>query len=71
MKNILSQKAFTVSMAIQDYVMEVDYVGIVSANKDLNKLVKASFHIIKSEIVNAPIIEELPLTLKIMMRNQK
>ena len=62
--NILSQKAFTLSFGDVKHVIECDYVGIVSGNKEPNKLEKAGLHTTKSEFVNAPIIDELPLTLE-------
>lgn len=63
-KNILHRGAFTVSMADAAHVIECDYVGIVSANNEPDKLVKAGFHTIKSEFVDAPIIEELYMSLE-------
>lgn len=63
-KNILERKAFTVSMADADHVTECDYVGIVSANDVPDKLEKAGFHTTKSELVDAPIIDELAMTLE-------
>ncbi|QTQ14679.1 flavin reductase family protein [Treponema parvum] len=63
-KNILLKKAFTVSMGTADYVTECDYVGIVSGNKVGDKLKRAGFHTVKSEFVDAPVIEELPMTLE-------
>ena len=39
-------------------------MGIVSANNVENKMQKAGFTTTKSEFVNAPIINELPLTLE-------
>ncbi|QTQ11161.1 flavin reductase family protein [Treponema parvum] len=63
-KNILLKKAFTVSMGTADYVTECDYVGIVSGNKISDKLKRAGFHTVKSEFVDAPVIEELPMTLE-------
>ena len=62
--NILKTKAFTVSFADAKHVVEADYVGIVSANDVPNKMDIAGFHTFKSEFVNAPIIEEFPLTLE-------
>ena len=59
-KNILKRKAFTVSMADAAHVAECDYVGIVSANKEPDKLKKAGFHPAKAENVAAPVTEELP-----------
>lgn len=42
-KNILTRKAFTVSMADAAHVVECDYVGVVYANDVPNKLTKAGF----------------------------
>lgn len=63
-QNILATKAFTVSMATADTVEACDYVGIVSGNNEPDKFAKAGFHAVKSEFVNAPLIEELPMTLE-------
>jgi flavin reductase (DIM6/NTAB) family NADH-FMN oxidoreductase RutF len=63
-KNLLKTKAFTVAMADVNNVIPADYVGIVSGNKVTNKLEKCGWNTIKSEFVNAPIIEKLPLTLE-------
>ena len=63
-KNILSKKAFTVSFADEKHVTECDYVGLVSANKEPEKLKKAGFTVKKSEFVDAPVINELPMCLE-------
>lgn len=63
-KNALARKAFTVSMATADYVAECDYVGIVSGDKEPNKLDKCGFHTVKSEFVDAPVIQELPMAVE-------
>ncbi len=63
-QNILATRAFTVSMATADQVVACDYVGIVSGNKEPDKFLKAGFHATKSEFVNAPIIDELPMTVE-------
>lgn len=63
-KNILARGAFTVSMADAAHVVECDYLGVVSGNKEPNKLAKAGLHAVKSEFVDAPVIEELPMTLE-------
>ena len=62
--NILKRKALTVSKAEVGQVVACDYVGIVSANKEADKMKKAGFTTTKGEFVNAPIINELPLTLE-------
>lgn len=62
--NILARKAFTVSMATAAQVVACDYVGIASGNKEANKLEKAGFHTTRSEFVDAPLIDELPMALE-------
>ena len=56
--------AFTVSMADEAHVTECDYLGLVSANDVPDKLARAGFHTTKSELVDAPLIDELPLSLE-------
>ena len=63
-ENILKRKAFTVSMADAAHVTECDYVGVVSANDVPDKLAKAGFHTTKSDFVDAPLIDELPMALE-------
>lgn len=63
-KNILTSKAFTISMADADHVAQCDYVGVVSGNKVPDKMEKAGFHTTKSEFVNAPLIDELPMAVE-------
>ena len=63
-ENIKKTGAFTVSFATSKTVTPCDYVGIVSANDVPDKFARAGFHAIKSEYVNAPIIEELPMTVE-------
>ncbi|MBO4937437.1 MAG: flavin reductase family protein [Oscillospiraceae bacterium] len=63
-KNVLTRGAFTVSMATADKVAECDYVGIVSGTKVPDKMAKAGFSTTKSEFVDAPIINELPMAVE-------
>ena len=53
-----TRQAFTVSFADAAHVKEADYVGIVSGNKEPAKLEKAGLHTVRSEFVDAPLIEE-------------
>ena len=63
-ENILARKAFTVSMATAKMMTACDYVGIVSGNKEPEKFSKAGFHATRSEFVDAPLIDELPMALE-------
>ena len=62
--DILARKAFTVSMATAAQVVPCDYVGIASGNNVPNKLEKAGWHTTKSEYVDAPLIDELPMAVE-------
>ena len=66
-QNILATKAFTVSVATVEHLSACDYLGIVSGEKGPDKLQRAGLHTIHSQCVNAPIIEELPMTLECEM----
>lgn len=70
-ENIAARKAFTVSMATADYVKACDYVGIVSGNKEPDKIKKAGWTVSKSEFVDAPVINELPMVLECEFAEQK
>ena len=63
-ENIKNTGAFTVSFATVKTLVPCDYVGIVSANDVPDKFSRAGFHATRSELVNAPVIEELPLTVE-------
>ena len=63
-ENIKKSGAFTLSFATAEQVVPCDYVGIVSANDCPDKFARAGFSATKSEFVNAPIINELPMTVE-------
>ena len=62
--NLRLNKAFTLSYADARTVVESDYFGIVSGNDVKDKVAKAGFTVTKSQNVNAPIINEYPLTME-------
>ena len=66
--NIMKNKAFTISVADTEHMIACDYVGVVSANNEPDKMTKAGFTTIKSEFVNAPVINELPLVLECVLK---
>lgn len=63
-RNLRERGAFTVSMADAKHVVECDYLGVVSANDEPKKLEIAGFHAVKSDFVDAPLLEELPMALE-------
>lgn len=66
-ENVQKRKAFTVSIADVKNLVACDYVGIVSGNKVPDKFEKAGFTAAKSEFVDAPVIQELPMALECEM----
>lgn len=67
--NLKVRKAFTVSMATEDQVIPCDYVGIESARNVPDKFERAGFHATKSEYVDAPLIDELPMALECRVKS--
>ena len=63
-KNIKQRKAFTVSIADANHVKEADYFGVVSGNNTPNKFENTSLTAVKSENVDAPIINEFPICME-------
>lgn len=63
-KNIKTRRAFTVSIADIDHVVEADYFGVVSGNNTPNKFAASGLTSYKAENVEAPIINEFPICLE-------
>ena len=62
--NIAARKAFTVAFGTADAVKACDYLGIASGNKTPEKVAKSGLTVAKSEFVDAPVVNELPLVLE-------
>lgn len=63
-ENIRQKKAFTISFAGKENIKQSDYFGMVSAYDVPDKVQKAGFTVVKSPNVDAPIVNEYPLTLE-------
>lgn len=61
--NIKAKQAFTIGIADAKNLVPADYVGIVSGNDVKDKFEKTGWHATKSESVDAPVIDEIPVTL--------
>lgn len=55
---------FTVAFATKDTMVASDFVGIVSAKNDPQKMQKTGWTAIKSENVDAPVFTDFPMTLE-------
>ncbi len=63
-ENVIKKGAFTVSFADRKNLIAADYVGIVSGNKEPDKIAKCGWTAEKSEFVDAPLFKELPVALE-------
>lgn len=63
-KNIHASGAFTVALADAAHVAPADYVGIATGNKVADKFARSGLTAVKSAHVNAPIIDQFPLTME-------
>ena len=63
-ENIKARKGFVVHIADAKHVVEADWFGVVSGKKDPQKFAKSGLTCVKSELVDAPIINELPIALE-------
>lgn len=63
-KNLEKTRAFTISFADQRTLAQSDYFGLVSGNLIPDKLDRVGFTVTPSPNVNAPIVNEYPLTME-------
>jgi flavin reductase (DIM6/NTAB) family NADH-FMN oxidoreductase RutF len=66
--SLMSKKAFTINIPSEKYVKEADYFGIASG-KNEDKFKKTGLTPVKSTLVDAPYIEEFPLTVECKIVN--
>lgn len=62
--NIKERKAFTISIADIPHLAESDFFGTASSNTMKDKFERSGMHAKKSDKVDAPIIDEYPITLE-------
>ena len=63
-QNIKVRKGFVVHIADAKHVVEADYFGVVSGNKEPDKFAKSGLTYTKSDLVDAPVINELPIAME-------
>ena len=63
-KNIRKRKAFTISLANYKNVVAADYFGIVSGNNTPNKFENSGLTAMRSDVVDAPVINEFPVCIE-------
>lgn len=63
-ENIKKRGAFTLSVADIPHIEAADFFGIASGNKMSDKFARSGLTAVRSEKVDAPIVQEFPLTLE-------
>lgn len=63
-QDIKKRGSFTLSIADIPHMAEADFFGIASGNRMKDKFERSGLTAIKSEKVDAPVIQEFPLTLE-------
>ncbi len=65
--NIMKKRAFTVSIPPAKYVVEADYFGLTSGKKS-DKFEVSGLTPVKSEVVDAPYVNEFPVILECKLK---
>jgi flavin reductase (DIM6/NTAB) family NADH-FMN oxidoreductase RutF len=60
---IIERKAFTISIPSEDRVQEADFFGLASG-RDVDKFAQAKLTPVKSDLVDAPYVQEFPLVVE-------
>lgn len=61
---------FTVAFATQSTMVAADFVGMVSAKNDPDKMKKTGWTAVKADNVNAPVFTDFPMTLECRIKQK-
>lgn len=62
--NIRARGGFVVHIADEEHIVQADFFGDVSGSKVPDKFLRSGMTWVKSELVDAPVINELPLAVE-------
>ena len=68
--NLNANGDFTVAFATRATMVAADYVGLVSAKKDADKMRKTGWTSERAEHVNAPVFKEFPMTMECRIKEK-
>lgn len=63
-ENLTKRGAFTLSIADIPHIREADFLGTASGNQMPDKFARTGLTAVKSEKVDAPVVQEFPVTLE-------
>ncbi|MDO4949820.1 MAG: flavin reductase [Bacteroidales bacterium] len=68
--NLQINSAFTIAFATKDTMVAADYVGLVCARKDADKMAKVGWTVEKAPNVNAPVFTDFPMTMECRVKEK-
>lgn len=69
-ENLKRKGEFTVAFATKSTMVAADYVGLVSAKNDPEKMDKTGWHVEKATQVDAPVFTDFPMTLECRIKEK-
>ena len=69
-ENLARCADFTIAFATKETMVASDFVGIVSAKNDPDKMKKTGWTAVKSENINAPVFADFPMTLECRIKHK-
>ena len=69
-ENLEYNDDFTVAFATTETLVAADFVGIVSAKNDADKMQKTGWNIAKAKHVNAPVFTDFPMTFECKVKKK-
>lgn len=68
--NLNRNGEFTIAFATTETMLAADYVGIVSAKKEPDKIKKTGWNVVKASHVNAPVFTDFPMTMECKIKEK-
>ncbi|MDE7437038.1 MAG: flavin reductase family protein [Muribaculaceae bacterium] len=69
-ENLNRNREFTVAFATEETMVAADYVGVVSAKKQPDKIERTGWESVKAENVNAPVFKCFPMTMECRIKEK-
>ena len=69
-ENLNLKGEFTVAFATKTTLVAADFVGIVSAKNDPEKMQKTGWNVVKAEKVDAPVFADFPMTMECRIKEK-
>jgi len=69
-ENLSVSGEFTVAFATVETMVASDFVGIVSAKNEPDKIEKTGWTVVRAENVNAPVFKEFPMTMECRVKEK-